>query len=93
MIQGFVQFDAEANELTTLEKPKMKLFTRGFWSYTTERVIKTTAQSALALLSASGAGVLDVDWVNILSVTGMMALLSFLTALSSYSSPVSTEKK
>ena len=62
----------------------MKIFTRAFWAYASERVIKTTAQSAIALLSANGVGLLDVDWMKIVSVTGMMALLSFLTALTAY---------
>ena len=71
-------------------KTPMKIFTVGFWSYTTERVVKTTAQSAIAILTAQGTGILEVDWVGFGSIVGMAAFLSLLTALTAYNeTPVS----
>jgi len=46
-----------------------------------ERAIKTFAQSAAALLVAAGTGLLDADWVQIASVSGMAAVVSVLTSV------------
>ncbi len=46
-----------------------------------ERAIKTFAQSAAALLVAAGTGLLDADWLQILSVSGMAAVVSVLSSV------------
>ena len=56
-----------------------------YWSYAGERAIKTVAQSALAVITASGViGILDLDVVQILSVSGLAGLMSLLTSVLQY---------
>lgn len=57
------------------------MWTKTFALAILERAIKTFAQSAAALLTASGIGLLTADWVQILSVAGMAAVVSVLTSV------------
>ena len=59
------------------------MFTAMFWRRTTERAVKSVAQSLAALLSASGLGLFEASWIKALSTAGMVALLSVLTSLAS----------
>ena len=59
------------------------MFSTTFWRYAFERAIKTFAQTVVALLSASGIGLLNAPWIQVLSVAGMTALLSVLTSVAS----------
>lgn len=54
-----------------------------FWKDTAERAIKTFAQSFVAVLLAGGTGLLDVDWVNGLSVAGLALVVSVFTSIGS----------
>lgn len=54
-----------------------------FWKDTVERAIKTCAQSMVAVMTAGATGVLDVDWVNALSVSLLATLVSVLTSIGS----------
>lgn len=45
------------------------------------RAVKTMAQSALAVLGSGMFGVLDVDWLNLLSITIMAGVCSILTSI------------
>lgn len=45
------------------------------------RALKTAAQTGVALLGTGMAGVLDVDWVQFLSVIALAAIMSMLTSL------------
>ena len=44
------------------------------------RAIKTMAQTALSMITI-GQAVLDVNWINVLSVSVVAAILSFLTSI------------
>lgn len=44
------------------------------------RAIKTMAQTALSMITI-GQAVLDVNWLNVLSVSVVAAILSFLTSI------------
>jgi hypothetical protein len=56
-----------------------------FWAYAGERAIKTVAQSALAVITASGViGLLDLNAIEILSVSGLAGLMSLLTSVLQY---------
>ena len=44
------------------------------------RAIKTFAQAALAMLTV-GQAVMDVDWINVLSISATAAVISLLTSL------------
>ena len=57
------------------------LFSRAFLIATTERAIRTFAASLASLLTASGAGILDVGWTQYLSVATMSAVVTVLFAI------------
>jgi len=60
------------------------LTSKTFWVDAIERSIKTIAQAAVALLTASGVlGILDIQIVVLLSVSGMAGLISILTSIAS----------
>ncbi|MGQ0719650.1 MAG: holin [Pseudonocardiales bacterium] len=59
------------------------MFTYRFWQLASERAVKTFAQSLLAILSATGVGLLTAPWSTALSTAGMAALLSVLTSMAS----------
>ena len=64
----------------------MYLFTKDFWVYAFERMVKTVAQAAIALITAEAVGLFDGQaWVNIASVSGMAGIVSVLMSLQSYS--------
>lgn len=45
------------------------------------RAVKTMAQSALAVLGSGMIGVLDVDWLNLISITIMAGVCSVLSSI------------
>ena len=64
----------------------MKFFSREFWSYATERSVKTVAQSAVAFLGTGSMGLFAIDWVSLASVSLGAGLLSILTSVISHKS-------
>lgn len=54
-----------------------------FAKATAERAVKTTAQAAVALLTGSVTGLLEIDWVQLASVSGLAGLISILTSIAS----------
>lgn len=59
------------------------MFTSRFWQLAGERALKTFAQSLVAILSATGVGLLTTPWTTALSTAAMAALLSALTSMAS----------
>ena len=59
------------------------MFNQTFLKDTAERAIKTFSQSMVAVMTAGATGVLDVDWVNALSVSLLATLVSVLTSVGS----------
>lgn len=57
------------------------LWTKAFWKGTSERAIKTVAQSFAAVLAVSVTGLLDVNWVSAISIAGAAGLASLLTSI------------
>lgn len=45
------------------------------------RAVKTMAQSALAVIGTGTIGLMEVDWLNILSITLMAGVCSMLTSI------------
>ena len=52
------------------------MWSLGFWKQTAERALRTAAQVALSFWVVGQTGVLDVDWQQFASVTGLAALAS-----------------
>ena len=59
------------------------MWTKTFWIDTAERAIKTFAQAVVAGLTAGATGILDVDWVTVVSVSALAAVVSVLTSVAS----------
>ena len=59
------------------------IWTKRFWSAAAERAVKATAWAASSSLLASGAGLIDADWVGCASVAGMAGVLSLLGSIGS----------
>jgi len=59
------------------------MWTLDFWKDLGERAVKTFAQAMAAGLAAGVVGILDVPWVDVLSVSALVTLLSVLTSISS----------
>lgn len=47
----------------------------------TVRAVRTVAQTAVALLTTGYIGVLDVDWVGVVSAAALAGIVSLLTSL------------
>jgi len=63
----------------------MMLFSRDFWSLAFERMVKTIAQTAVAVITASSfIPSMGDAWVNVLMTSGLAGVVSVLTSLSSY---------
>lgn len=54
---------------------------RKFWIDTFDRAVSTVAQAGVAVLTANVTGLLDVDWVQMLSVSGLAGAVSVLTSV------------
>lgn len=52
--------------------------------YSVERAVKTVAQVALATIGVTAAGLLDVDWVQVASVSALAGVMSLLTSVLTY---------
>ena len=59
------------------------MWTTDFWKACLERLVKTFCQAGVAALVASGTGLIGTDWVGVLSVAGMAAVVSLLTSIGS----------
>ena len=79
------------------------LVSLGFWNYAGERIIKTFAMTASAILTTTGAVVItepqtanvfaSIGWAYLASVAGVSALNSLLVALSSFKNIVTISEK
>lgn len=58
-----------------------KYASKSFWVDTFDRAVSTIAQAAVAVLTANVTGLLDVDWVQIASVSGLAGAVSVLTSV------------
>jgi hypothetical protein len=56
-----------------------------FHEYATERALKTVAQTAIAMITASAAlSVTDVDWIHVVGVAALAGIMSLLTSVLAY---------
>lgn len=66
------------------------LKSKDFWKASLIRAIKTIAQTALSMLTV-GQAVLDVDWLNVISVSAVAGLISILTSIATGLPEVETD--
>lgn len=59
----------------------MKIITKLWIKYAIVRAIKTMAQTAAAVIGTQAAGILEVDWIGVLSASLLAGILSLLTSL------------
>ena len=52
--------------------------------YSLERAVKTVAQTAVSVIGTGAVGLLDVDWLTVLSVSALAGVLSLLTSVANY---------
>jgi len=57
---------------------------REYFSFAGERAVKTCAQVAIATIGVNAVGLLDVDWVQVLSVSALAGVMSLLTSVLTY---------
>jgi hypothetical protein len=56
-----------------------------FWNFAGERAVKTLAQTAIAMITASAAlSLFDVDFAQVVGVAGLAGLMSLLTSVLTY---------
>jgi len=55
--------------------------TRTWWKAAAVRAIKTTAQTAVALVGTAALGLLDVDWLAVASGSALAGVVSLLTSI------------
>lgn len=59
------------------------LTSKTFWVDAVERAVKTFAQASVAVLSVDTFGLLDVNYIQWLSVAGLSSVISLLTSIAS----------
>lgn len=52
-----------------------------WWDRATVRAIKTAAQATLAVVGTGVIGIMDVDWLNLVSIALGSAFFSFVTSM------------
>lgn len=57
-----------------------KLTNKDWWKAAAVRTIKTFAETAIGMITV-GAAFVEVNWAHVASVSGVAALLAFLTCL------------
>jgi hypothetical protein len=54
-----------------------------FWKAAGERAVKTLAQTLIALIGTGMVGVMELDWLQMLSIAATATILSLLTSIAS----------
>lgn len=57
------------------------IWTKAFWKGAAERGVKTFAQTAVGFFIVGTTGLLDLEWVSLVSVSGAAAIASLLTSI------------
>lgn len=59
------------------------MFDSRFWMAASERALKTFAQTLVALIGTGAVGILEIDWVQMLSISATATVLSVLSSVAS----------
>jgi len=57
---------------------------KAYWAYAGERALKTLSQVAIATIGVGAAGIMDVDWAQVASVSALAGVMSLLTSVLQY---------
>ena len=57
------------------------MFSKAYLKAMFENAVKVAATSVLSLITAETAGIMDVDWYNVVNVTGLAVVASILYSL------------
>ena len=57
---------------------------KNYFDFAGERAVKTLAQVAIATIGVNAVGILDVEWVQVLSVSALAGVMSLLTSVLTY---------
>ena len=57
---------------------------KNYLDYSLERAVKTCAQVAIASIGVGAVGLLDVDWLTVVSVSALAGVMSLLTSVLTY---------
>lgn len=52
-----------------------------WWDAAITRAIKTVCQTAIAIIGSNAVGVMEVDWIAVLSASALAGIISILTSL------------
>lgn len=52
-----------------------------WWDAALVRAIKTVCQTAIAIIGSNAVGVMEVDWIAVLSASALAGIISILTSL------------
>lgn len=70
----------------------MYIFSKAFWNYSLERVLKTFAQTAIAGIAVTSFVPTALEsWQDIAITAGVASLVSLLTAITAYGAASGTE--
>lgn len=71
---------------------KVSVDTKKWWEAARIRAVKTMAQTALSMLTV-GQAVMEVNWMNVLSVTATAGIISLLTSIVGIPEVTESEEK
>lgn len=57
---------------------------KNYFDFAGERALKTVAQVAIATIGVNAVGLLDVEWMQVLSVSALAGIMSLLTSVLTY---------
>lgn len=68
--------------MSTVPTPRRSFLVDGsFWIAATERAIKTGAQAGIPIFTASATGLVGIDYLAALSLTGAAVAISYLSSI------------
>lgn len=57
------------------------IWTGAFWKSAAERAVRATAFAASGVIASAGTGLIETDWLGVVSTAGMAGVLSVLFSI------------